>query len=320
MKFKIILPAILIATIGFILLSILFTSFGFISNLRYKNFKTRRNFPQNYKIISPPIPKRLSFCGEKVPLYNWNVKERLDRELIVNTYFHSSTILYLKRARRWFPVITSILKRYGIPDDFKYMAVVESGLKNVVSPKGAVGFWQIMEKVGKKYGLEINKEIDQRYNVEKSTEAASKYLLNAYTKYGNWTLAAASYNLGINGIDKQIKRQKTKNYYNLVLNQETSRFVFRLLAIKQIMQNPEKYGFDLNKKDLYPPLKYYVIKVKSRVKQWTNFAEKHGINYKTLKLYNPWLREDYLKNKRKKSYWIKIPVKGSIILIPNSFR
>ncbi len=276
---------------------------------------SRKEFSQEYRIISPVIPKKISFCGEKVPLKNWDVKERLEKEIIINTYYHSSTILYLKRANRWFPVIERILKRYGIPDDFKYMAVAESGLENVVSDAGATGFWQLMKGAAKKYGLEVNKQIDERYSVEKSTIAACKYLKEAHQKYGSWTLAAASYNLGTNGIDKQIEREKTHNYYNLVLNDETSRFVFRILAIKQVMEHPRLYGFDIKQSDLYPPLKYFVVKVLRSVKHWADFAARYGYNYRILKIYNPWLRENYLKNRKHKTYYIKLPVKGSIFVI-----
>ena len=276
-----------------------------------------RDFQQLYKIVSPPVPEELSFCGEEVPLYNWDVKERLERELIVNTYYHSSTLLYIKRAARWFPVIEPILKKYGVPNDFKYMAVIESGLDNVVSPAGATGFWQLMKPAARKFGLTVNKEVDERYNVEKSTQAACKYLLDAKKKYGSWTLAAASYNLGTNGITEQLERQKANNYYNLVLNEETSRFVFRLLAVKEVMENPAKYGFDIKESDLYKPLKYYEVPVSKSVKHWADFAAKYGINYKILKLYNPWLRQNYLKNRKHKKYLVKIPVKGSIKVIPD---
>lgn len=279
--------------------------------------KSQNKFFQNYKIISPKIPEELDFCGEEVPLYNWDVRERLERELIVNTYYHSSTLLYIKRAARWFPVIEPILRKYKIPNDFKYMAVIESGLDNVVSPAGATGFWQLMKPAARKFGLEINKEVDERYHVEKATEAACKYLLDAKKKYGNWTLAAASYNMGTNGITDQLERQEATNYYNLVLNEETSRFIFRLLAVKEVLQNPSKYGFSITEEDLYEPLRFFEVEVKSQVKHWAKFAKKYGINYKILKLYNPWLRQNYLRNKKHKTYMIKIPVKGSIQIIPD---
>ncbi|MEJ5351416.1 MAG: lytic transglycosylase domain-containing protein [Melioribacteraceae bacterium] len=283
--------------------------------MSYLAFKGRKNIqqvvvkvePETYKIFIPAVPDKLDFCGEQVPLNDIDVKERIERELFVNAYWYSSTILALKRANRWFPVIEPILKKYGIPDDFKYLAVIESNLSNVVSNAGAVGFWQLMEAAAKKYGLEVNKEVDERYNVEKSTEAACKYLREAYSKYKSWTLAAASYNYGMNGIDMQINRQRTKNYYNLFLNTETYRFVARILAMKEIMTNPEKYGYYLKKEDLYQPIETNEIIVKSSINNLASFAEKHGINYKILKLLNPWLRADYLPNKSNKIYVIKIP-------------
>lgn len=271
--------------------------------------------PPEYKIFLPKVPDELEFCGEKVPLYDGDVYERMERELLVNAHWESATILYLKRANRWFPVIEPILKKNGIPNDFKYLSVIESGLSNVVSPAGAVGFWQFMEPAAKKYGLEINKEIDERYNIEKSTYAACAYLKDAYKKYGSWTMAAASYNFGMNGIDKQIERQQTKNYYNLFLVEETDRFIFRLLAIKEIFQNPKYYGFDIKTDDLHEKIETREIVVKKSIKDLASFATENGINYKYLKLFNPWLRSKNLPNKSKKTYIIKIPDDDSINLI-----
>ncbi len=276
---------------------------------------SKNDFPQDYRIISPEIPKDIYFAGERVPLENFEVYERIDREMIVNTYLHSATILALKRANRWFPVIEPILKDYNVPDDFKYLAVVESNLENVVSPAGATGFWQFMKGAADKYGLEVNNEIDERYHVEKSTEAACKYLLESYDKYGSWTLAAASYNMGVSGVDNQIERQKANNYYNLVLSSETSRFIARIVSLKLIMQNPQKYGFDLMEIDLYLSLKTYEVKLLGSVTDFADWAAAQGINYKILKMYNPWLRESYLTNKSGKTYTIKLPEEGSIQII-----
>lgn len=278
--------------------------------------ETSSNFPQNYKIVTPTVPSEIDFCGEPVPLYNFEVNERLEREFIVNTYWHSSTVLTLKRAARWFPVIVPILKAHNIPDDFKYLAITESTLLNLISPAGAVGYWQFMRSAAKDYNLEVSNEVDERYNVEKSTEAACKYLLQAYKKYGNWTMAAASYNFGMNGIDEQLARQETNNYYNLVLGEETSRYIFRVLATKVMMQNPEDYGFNIKKDELYEPFETYEVVVDSSVQSWAQFAKSYGYNYKILKLYNPWLRENYLTNRNKKAYKIKLPVEGSIEVIP----
>ncbi len=272
-------------------------------------------YPQGYRIVTPPIPDQIEFAGERVPIENFEVFERIEREFIVNTYFHSLTILAIKRANRWFPVIEKILKKNNVPDDFKYLCIAESTLENVVSPAGATGFWQIMKAAGEKYGLEINSQIDERYHVEKSTQAASEYLKDAYEKYGSWTMAAASYNMGTNGADNQIERQKTNNYYNLVLNPETSRYIARILAFKYIMQNRASYGFDIKDDELYKPLKTFEITLDSSVNDFADYSIALGLNYKTLKLYNPWLRDNYLSNQNRKVYKIKIPEKGSIKII-----
>jgi len=300
---------------GIVTTIILITILSFTFNNSGKS-DGETEFPQNYRVLVPYIPEEIEFCGEEVPLYNFSVFERIEREFIVNTYYHSATILSIKRANRWFPVIEKILEENGVPNDFKFIALAESGLANVVSPKKAVGFWQILKEPAKKYGLEITDEIDERYNVEKSTEAACKYLLDSYEKYGSWTLAAASYNLGKNGITNQLERQKADNYYNLVLNEETSRYVPRAIAYKEIFKNPKLYGFDISDSELYKPFNTYEVKVNSPVKHWADFAEIYKINYTTLKLFNPWLRENYLTNKKNNTYYIKIPIQNTIEIIP----
>lgn len=272
-------------------------------------------FPQEYKIISPKIPDNITIFGEGVPLENFEVYERVDREILVNTYWHSATILAIKRANRWFPIIEPILKQNNIPDDFKYLAVVESNLENVVSPAGATGFWQFIKSASKQYGLEVNDEVDERYDVEKSTFAACKYLNTAYQMFGNWTMTASSYNAGISGIDKWSGLQKTTNYWNLVLGSETSRYVSRIIAMKLIMENPALYGYDINESDLYAPLKYKEVELNTAVTNFADYAASRGINYKTLKLYNPWLRDTELKNRSSVVYKIKVPEEGSINLI-----
>ena len=225
-----------------------------------------------------------------------------------NTYYHSNTILYFKRANRFFPVIEPILEKNGIPNDFKYLALIESGLENVVSPAGAAGYWQFMEKTGREYGLEINEQVDERYHIEKSTEAACKYLLDAYKKYNDWALVAASYNTGMNRIDKELERQKTDNYYDLLLSQETARYMFRILAVKQIFAQPENYGFHIRKKDLYPPLEFTEVSVDTTINDLVLFSKEHEISYKILKHFNPWLRQVYLKNGTGKTYALKLPL------------
>lgn len=264
-------------------------------------------FESEYRIVEPYIPDTLEFCGEIIDREDAEVAERVEREFLVNNYSHSATILAIKRANRWFPVIEPILKKYGIPGDFKYMAVAESGLSNAISPAAAVGFWQLIEPVAKKYGLEVSDQVDERYNVEKATEAACMYLKEAHAKFGNWSLAAASYNMGLTGIQQQLNRQKTENYFDLLLNDETSRFVFRIVAIKYILRNPGKYDFYFEEKELYQPYETKTIKISSGVKNFADFAESHGINYKTLKILNPWLRDSTLTNKKRKTYYIKIP-------------
>lgn len=298
---------------------LLFYSFQTNSKERDVFNNNEESSPQNYNIVIPLIPDRLDFCGEPVPLYNFEVYERLEREFVVNTYWHSLTILTIQRANRWFPVIEPILKENNIPDDFKYLCVTESTLMNLTSPANAVGFWQFVKSAGTEYGLEINKEIDERYHVEKATEAACKYLKDAYNKYGNWTMAAASYNFGMNGINEQLERQGTNNYYNLVLGEETSRYVFRILATKIMLNNPKDYGFYLDAAQLHKPFETYEISVDSSIASWADFAKSYGINYKILKLYNPWLRESYLTNKQKKEYKIKLPVGGTIEVIPELY-
>lgn len=265
---------------------------------------------QLYTVAAVKIPQELYFAGEKVPLDNFDTRESLDRELLINTYFHSQTFLFIKRSVRFFPLIEPILKNYGIPDDFKYLSVIESGLENSVSPKQAVGFWQLVEGTAREYGLEVNDEIDERYHVEKSTEAACKYFLESYQKYNNWTLTAASYNAGRKGIDRQIGRQNGNNYYDLLLNEETSRYIFRALTIKMVILNPEKYGFHLDEDDYYPVIPVYEVKIDTAVSDFNDFADHFGINYKILKYFNPWLRETHLSNRHQKEYVLKIPREG----------
>ena len=265
-------------------------------------------FQNSYGIYAVPIPTNINLAGEKPPLTDPDVLERLDREIHVNTYWQSNTLLMFKRANRYFPVIEPILKKYGVPDDFKYLALIESGLTNVVSPSGAVGFWQIMKGTGEDYGLEINSEIDERYHLEKSTEAACKYLLDAKAKFGNWTLAAASYNMGMNGLENQLERQEATSYYDILLNSETARYVFRIMAVKVIMEDPAMYGFHYREKDLYQPLEIKTVVVDSAVRNFAAFARNYDMSYKTLKYHNPWLRQSYITNKARKAYEITIPV------------
>jgi hypothetical protein len=256
------------------------------------------------------LPEKLEFAGEKVPLEYYDVRENLDRELLSTVYFHSQTIRYIKNAPRYFSIIEPILKSNGIPEDFKYLSVAESGFDvRAVSPAKAVGLWQLLESAAKENGLEINAEIDERYHIEKSTEAACRILKSAYQKYGSWSLVAASYNGGRAGLDQKIAAQKVKNYYDLLFVEETTRYVFRILALKLVMENPEEYGFKIEKKDLYPIVETEKLEVKGPITDLAAFAIGKGITYKTLKMFNPWLRETFLKNAARKTYTLKIPEK-----------
>lgn len=266
-------------------------------------------FSEGMTWVTPvPIPDTIRFAGEDVPLHIFYVKEQLDRELTVNTYWHSSTLLMLKRAARWFPVIEPILKEQGIPEDFKYLALIESSLMNVVSPSGAAGFWQFLEKTGKEYGLEIDREVDERYHAVKATAAACRYNRKAYERLGSWTLVAASYNAGQRRISQAVEDQGTRNYYEMYLSDETSRYVFRALAVKLIYESPEKYGFKLQKGDLYDPHTYRVKTVNSTIHSLPVWAIEHGISYRMLKELNPWLRSDKLTVRRGNSYQIALPM------------
>lgn len=253
------------------------------------------------------VPDMMDFAGEAVPLEDVEVYERLDKELQINTYYHSSTIRIFKYANRWFPVIEPILKKNGIPEDFKYLAVAESGLQNVVSPAGASGFWQFLRSTGKEYGLLITSDVDERYNVEKATKAACDYLKDAYEIFGDWTLVAASYNMGRAGLKRDLDEQKQKNYYDLLLNSETSRYVFRILALKAILSNPSHYGFCFEEDDLYESVETTSVNVDSTIPDLVTFAKDKGTSYKMLKYLNPWLRSDDLYVGDGQTFSIKLP-------------
>ena len=273
-------------------------------------YSKAKETPVKDKIELVGLPTQIDFAGEAAPLNIVDVRERLDREMLINTNLHSSTTLVLKRANRAFPVIEPILKKYGVPDDFKYLAVIESGLVTAVSPAGARGVWQFMPETAKEKGMEVNEYVDERYHLEKSTEAACRYLLEAKNKFGSWTLAAASYNGGMTGINRQLESQQVSDYYDVLLTEETSRYVFRILALKEIMQNPVKYGFDIPKDQLYYPIESRKIEIDTPISNLSSFAKENGINYKILKLHNPWLRDKKLENKSKKVYILAIPTEG----------
>ena len=267
-------------------------------------------FQKKYSVFSLSIPDELKFAEELVPLDHFDVREALDQELLINTYWQSQTLLFIKRAHKYFPKIEKILKDKGIPDDFKYLVLAESELKNAVSPSGAVGVWQLLKGTAKDYGLEVNDEVDERYHFEKSTKAACDFLKDAHDLFGSWTMAAASYNMGRRGLARQVNRQKENNYYNILLNDETGRYIYRILAIKLILENPDQYGFHVRDKDMYHSVPVLEVKVDSSITDFADFAKKYSINYKILKYFNPWLRDSFLTNKTKKEYLIKIPKEG----------
>ncbi len=261
-------------------------------------------------IFSPPLPDSMTLAGEKVPLDLYYVRESLDREMISITYGHTNTLLYFKRANRYFPIIEPILKRNGIPNDFKYLCVIESGLTNATSPAKAQGFWQFMKATGQNYGLEVTDEVDMRNNLEASTEAACKYLKSLRNRLGSWTAAAAAYNCGEGGLSKNLEKQSINSYYDAKLNQETSRYIYRLLAMKQIMQHPQDYGFYLRHCDLYPSIPTRSVTLSEQNVNLYDYAKQNGTTYKLLRELNPWLTSDKLTNKGKKSYTIKLPVEN----------
>ncbi len=264
----------------------------------------------DYNVYALEMPDDLNFAEELVPVENPDIFERMDRELLVNTYWQSNGLLMFKRAQKYFPIIEPILKANGVPDDFKYLAVIESGLTNAKSPAGASGVWQIMKATGRENGLEVNTNVDERYNLVKSTEVACDYLKKAKEKLGSWTLAAAAYNAGKAGVSRRLKEQDVSTYYDLLLGEETGRYVFRIVAVKEILSHPNKYGFNFNASDLYKPVPTYKIEVDSAVTNFSQFAKHFGVNYKILKLHNPWLREKHLNNKSRKAYTIEIPKEG----------
>jgi hypothetical protein len=297
-----------ISLIIILLVSLFIGLFTFSSEMENKPEKNYyEQYKADYKIFSPPLPDKIDFAGENTPLDIFYVSEDFEREVLVNTYWHSNTLLLFKRANRWFPVIEPILKANNIPDDFKYLALIESGLTQASSPAGAKGFWQFMKSTATSYGLEVNSEVDERFHVEKSTLAACKYLQESYNRFGRWTLVAASYNMGMGGVNKQLNLQQADSYYDLSLNVETARYVYRILALKTIFEKPSKYGFQLREKDLYPPLKVKITELDSSSVSWAEFAAANNISYQMLKELNPWLLTPSLHNSSRKNYAIKLP-------------
>lgn len=254
----------------------------------------------------PSQQKTISFANEKAPLDKYYVQERLDRELLVNTFWHSNTILVLKRSKKYFPIIEPILSKNGIPDDFKYLAVIESGLIHVKSPAGAEGFWQFMPQTAREYGLEVNADVDERLHLIKSTESAAAYLKYAYEVFGNWTLAAASYNAGMQRIQSAMNKQKAKSYYDLFLNEETSRYMHRLLATKLIFESPESYGFAITDEQAYAFPETKLVRISKSNINWVDFALSHNMSYADLRELNPWIKGHSTANRNQKEYEIQV--------------
>lgn len=297
---------------------IMLAIYGFLSLFTFNkisdddpNKDYRTEIRNKHKIYSYPLPHKIEFAGEKVPLENFDVRESLDYEILKVAYWQSEVFLFLKRAHRYFPIIEPILKKNNLPDDLKYFALAESGLDNVVSPAGAKGFWQFMEGTAKEYNLEVTKEVDERYNLEKATQAACEYFHKSYNKYHNWALSAAAYNYGQGNVDGKLTEQDMENYYDLFLNSETGRYVYRTIAIKIIMENPRDFGFNFREQDLYPQIPCTEVKVDSTIDDLSIFAKENGTNLKILKFCNPWLRKLKLTCEKGKEYIIKIPENGS---------
>lgn len=290
-------------------LSITILSVSFLNAVYISDVGPQKNTAETYNIKALKIPEGINFAGEKVPTDRFDIKERMDRELLVNTYWQSNGLLMIKRANKYFPIIEPLLKKYGIPDDFKYLAVAESGLQNNSSPAGASGFWHFLKSSAKEYGLEVNRNVDERYNLELATKVAADYLKKSKERFGSWTLAAAAYNAGNARISRSLKTQQVDDYYDLLLNSETSRYIFRIVALKEVMMHPKQYGFEFEKEDLYTLPKSYTVKVDTAIANIASFAKRYDTNYKELKLYNPWLRENKLNNKSRKLYHIQIPIK-----------
>lgn len=294
----------LLSIIFITLLSITFFNAVYISDV-----PSEKNTADSYTIKALKIPDELTFAGEKVPTELYDIKERMDRELLVNTYWQSNGLLLIKRAHKYFPIIEPMLEKYGIPDDFKYLAVAESGLENNSSSAGAAGFWHFLKSSAKEYGLEVNQNVDERYNLEKATKVAADYLKKSKKQFGTWTLAAAAYNAGNARIARNLKKQQVTDYYDLLLNSETSRYVLRIVALKEVLSYPKKYGFEFEKEDLYTSPATRTVRVDTVITNIASFAKGFNTNYKELKLHNAWLRENKLNNKSRKLYKITIPIK-----------
>ena len=285
----------------------------FITGFKGKQSAAAAVSPQSPEqmVRSISLNKDFSFCGEKLPMDNFDVQERLDQELLRNVYYHSHTILAIKRSGAIFPIIEPILKEEGVHDDVKYLAVAESTLSNAISPAGAKGVWQFMKSAAAQYGLEVNSDVDERYHLEKSTRAACQYLKAQRKVQGSWIAAAAAYNGGPGRISREMEKQEASDFFELNLAaDETMRYPFRIVAIKEVMEHPENYEYVIPKEHLYKPLTdYSTVEVSGAVESWADFAKEHNISYRMLKVYNPWLVSSKLTNRAGKTYYVKVPKK-----------
>lgn len=268
--------------------------------------KKKAEFIKGYEVHPVPVPEMMEFAGEDIPMDDQELLERIDREFLVNTYWQSNTLLWMKRSKRAFDMIEPILKEQGVPEDFKYLAVIESGLIPVISPAGAQGVWQLMPATAKQYGLEVNEYVDERYHLEKSTLAACTFLKEAKNRFGSWTMAAAAYNMGISGLEKQSQNQNTRNYFSLRLNPETSRYLPRILAAKYLLSQPEEFGYQINASDYYRQIPFSVVEIDTSISDLNAFSQQMGMTYKTMRTLNPWLHQMKLPNAGSKKYLIKI--------------
>ncbi|MGB3547247.1 MAG: lytic transglycosylase domain-containing protein, partial [Saprospiraceae bacterium] len=270
------------------------------------SYGEERTLPQVVKGVT--LKDAYNFAGEALPMDNFDVRERLERELLRNAYFHSNTLLIIKRTKRYFPVIERILREEGLPEDLKYLAVAESDLEMVTSPAGARGLWQFMPAVARQYGLEVNNEVDERYHAEKSTRAVVNFLKNYYNQFGTWHYVAAAYNMGEGNMRKFQKAQTPDSYFDLNINQETMRYLFRIVAIKEIIENPTAFGFYVNKEDYYPTLDKFEERAETQsIPDLAVYARQRGTSYRMLKVYNPWLIDDNLPISQGNSYSIRVP-------------
>jgi hypothetical protein len=291
----------------FIFIALAFASGMFMYATLTDDDKQKQEFEQNYRIYSLPIPQKVSFAGVNIPLKEYDVAERYDREILTNVYWQSQTLMLLKRSQRFLPTIDRILRENNIPSDFKYLAMAESGLQNVSSPAGAAGFWQFLDKTAKRYKLDVNEDVDERYHLEKATQDACLYFKEAHAIFNDWALVAASYNMGIEGVRRQMQNQQMKSYFDLYLNVETARYLFRIIAIKDIYENPTKFGFHIPANHYYKEVPTVKVKVDLSISQISEWAIHNNCNYKLLKLLNPWLRKAYINVTPGKTYYIALP-------------